>query len=76
MNINSMVRSTDVAEKYLVNKLEGFIHAFKKDRITETQLRGHLQIIVRVDKTIPIDDIIGVAEIELKKIRKSGYIEL
>lgn len=68
-----MVRLINVAEKYLISELGGFILAFKKDGITETQLREHLKIIVKVDKTISIDNVIANAEIELERIRKSGF---
>ena len=57
-------------KRYITNKPEGLIRAFKKDKITEKQLRGHLKKYANADESIPIGDVIRDAEKKIADIRK------
>ena len=60
----------EAGKRYITNKPVGMIRAFKKGKITEKQLRGHLKKYVNVDENIPINDVIRVAEKTIDDIRK------
>ena len=67
-----MVRSLERSwKRYITNTPEGFIRAFKEDKITKTQLRGQLKKYANVDESIPIDDVIREAEKTIANIRKT-----